>query len=103
MIRYIIFIGILLILFACNSNSKKSSDYVAMDGAKVYKLYCVSCHGTDGAMGFSGAPNLQKSVLSIDERILIITQGKGVMNAFKGILNQEEIENVAEYIETLRN
>jgi mono/diheme cytochrome c family protein len=40
--------------------------------------------------------------MDLDTRILQITHGKGVMNAFKGILTEEEIENVAIYIEELR-
>jgi mono/diheme cytochrome c family protein len=101
--KYLLFAFFSMILFACNSGSSNKNNREAMLGDKVYKLYCVSCHGADGAMGFSGAPNLQKSVLTLEERINMITHGKGVMNAFKGILSKEEIENVAQYIETLRN
>lgn len=100
---FLILFSALIVIASCNSgNPKNSPDYVAMDGEKIYKMYCVSCHGADGAMGFSGATNLQKSVLSLEERITMITHGKGVMNAFKGILSKEEIGNVAGYIENLR-
>lgn len=100
---FLILFSALFLVASCNSGNKKNSpDYVAMDGEKIYKMYCVSCHGVDGAMGFSGAPNLQKSMLSLEDRINMITHGKGVMNAFKGILSKEEISNVAEYIENLR-
>ena len=95
------------IVWACqsNSSSKLSSPdlpYVAMDGKKVYDMYCVACHGADGKMMFSGATDLSTSTLDLDTRILQIANGKGVMNAFKGILTEEEIENVAVYIEELR-
>ena len=74
----------------------------AKSGKKVYDTYCVACHGVDGKMAFSGATDLSKSVLDLETRVLQITNGKGVMNAFKGIITEEEIQNVAVYIEQLR-
>ena len=94
------------ILWACQSSGKKKTSpdtpYLAMDGKKVYDMYCVACHGADGKMSFSGATDLSSSTMDLDTRILQITHGKGVMNTFKGILTEEEIENVAIYIEELR-
>jgi cytochrome c6 len=95
--------ALILLLMACSGGGKKSSpDYVSMNGEQVYKMYCVACHGADGTLGFSGASNLKTSAMEMEERIKMITHGKGVMNAFKGILTKEEIDNVAVYIETLR-
>lgn len=103
--RYLIFISIVLFFLACSSSSeqKNKSLKTALSGEQVYATYCVACHGADGAMGFSGATNLRNSNLTLEERIHVITKGRKAMNAFKGILNAEEIENVSEYIEELRD
>jgi mono/diheme cytochrome c family protein len=96
----------ILVFLACQSNSNTSDvndgPYVAMSGKEAYDMYCVACHGADGKMNFSGATDLSKSSLDLATRILQIKNGKGVMNAFNNILNDEEIENVAVYIEDLR-
>lgn len=92
---------------ACQTNSstdklKNPEPQVAMDGKEVYEMYCVACHGADGKMMFSGATDLSLSTLDLATRITQIKNGKGVMNAFKGILSDEEIKHVAIYIEDLR-
>jgi mono/diheme cytochrome c family protein len=48
------------------------------------------------------APNLTKSELDAAARIEIITNGKGVMQPFGGMLTEEEIQAVATYVETLK-
>ena len=53
-------------------------------------------------MAFSGASDLSLSTLDLETRILQITYGKGVMNAFVKVISEEEIKNVAIYIEDLR-
>lgn len=98
----------IVVIYACQGNAdspaaeKPKEEKVAMSGKEVYNMYCVACHGADGKMAFSGATDLSKSVLDLDTRILQITYGKGVMNAFKKIISEEEIKNVALYIEELR-
>ena len=95
-------------IYACqanqNENGAHSSSEVkaAMSGKEVYDMYCVACHGADGKMAFSGASDLSLSTLDLETRILQITYGKGVMNAFVKVISEEEIKNVAIYIEDLR-
>lgn len=72
------------------------------DGAKIYKQYCVTCHGLYGDMGASGAFDLTTSTLTQEERIEVITKGRNLMTAFEALLSPAKIEAVAEYIETLR-
>ena len=96
-----------LAIFACGNTEKtnETSDTPAkaqqvakkVDGEKVYKTYCVTCHDLYGDMGASGAKNLTESTLSLDERVEIITNGKGLMTPFKDLLNEEKIKAVAEY------
>jgi len=93
-------------LFACGGEApKKESTGFAkpvkiakkVDGKKVYKTYCVTCHGLYGDMGASGAHDLTKSKLSLEERVEVITNGRKTMTPFKDLLNEEKIKAVAEY------
>jgi len=100
---------IALVAFACSSSDKngqsKTSTAAAstkVDGEKIYKTYCVTCHGVYGDMGASGAFNLTTSTLSLDERINVITNGRNAMTPFSNLLNEEKIKAVSEYIEKLR-
>lgn len=102
-------------VFACgnaNENKASSDDASAStatatagpDGEKIYKQYCVTCHGLYGDMGASGAFNLQKSQLTMEQRIDVITNGRPntAMVAWKDILKEDQIKAVAQYVETLR-
>ncbi len=96
------------LVFACSQSdsNKGTSEPTAstpkVDGEKVYKTYCVTCHGLYGDMGASGAFNLQTSVLPLEERINVITNGRKVMTPFKELLSEEKIRAVAEYTMTLK-
>ena len=109
--RFIVFAGFLsLFLFACGGESPKENKVVKkkapakkkVDGEKVYKQYCVTCHGVYGDMGASGAFNLTTSVLSVEEKIGVITNGRNTMTPFKGLLSEAKIKAVAEYTEKLK-
>ena len=70
-------------------------------GLEVYnnKAQCGVCHtlqvsGSDGQIG----PNLDQLQPSVPQIIAVVTNGIGVMQAWKGILTHEEIEAVAYYI-----
>ena len=70
-------------------------------GLEVYnnKAQCGVCH-TLQAAGSSGeiGPNLDRLKPSIDRIIYVVTNGIGVMQAWEGILTNEEIEAVAYYV-----
>lgn len=72
------------------------------DGQAVFRLYCVTCHGADGRLGMNGAKDLSKSALTLEERVALITQGKGLMTPFGELLSPEEIRAVAEYSLTFK-
>ena len=82
-----------------NAEPKKTAkkEEKQYDGEKIYKKYCVSCHGVYGNMGTNGAKDLTKSELSRDERIHIVVNGKGVMTPWGGILNDGQVEAVVDY------
>lgn len=105
-------LGILIAatIWACSSADSSSSQTATSanvaetpDGAKIYKTYCVACHGLYGNMGASGALNLQESELSLEERIEVVTNGRNTMTPFKSLLSEEKIKAVAEYTFTLKN
>jgi mono/diheme cytochrome c family protein len=75
---------------------------LAVDGKKIYKQYCVTCHGIYGDMGASGAANLTISKLKLNERIEVITNGRKAMASFKALLDKEKIKAVAQYTMTLK-
>lgn len=85
-----------------NKSAKKTSAKKKVDGAKVYRQYCVTCHGVNGDMGASGAFNLIDSKLSLEEKISVITNGRNTMTPFKGLLSESKIKAVAEYTEKLK-
>jgi mono/diheme cytochrome c family protein len=75
-----------------------------IDGKELYNASCKTCHGEDGKLGLMGAKDITQSSMDLNARIEIITNGKtGTgMNAFKGMLTEEQIKAVAAYTETLK-
>ncbi len=103
----IFLIGFAALIFACNSQpanppQNTSTADAPHPGKPLYKQYCVTCHGADGKLGFSGAPDLTASVVGKEEAIVQVTKGKGLMTPFEGIMSEEEIENVVDYVITMR-
>jgi mono/diheme cytochrome c family protein len=70
---------------------------------KLYGVKCALCHGYDGAQQFAGAKNLTQSVLPKNEVVLRIAEGKGSMPPHKDVLNEEQIDALADFVLTLRN
>ena len=74
----------------------------AAEAAKTYALKCGMCHGEDGKLMLAGAPDLSTSTLSREDRITLITYGKGTMPPQQGVLDEATIAAVADHLETLR-
>ena len=89
-------VAIIVVLFAFSCADKKPESK-GMDGANIYKINCVVCHGNDGKLGVNGSKDLTKSALTLEERKTIIKNGKGAMIGLGTILNGDEIKAVAEY------
>lgn len=85
-----------------NSEGYKQEEARVYSGQELYQQKCVSCHGSDGKLGVAGAKDITASMLTVDERVQLITNGKGTMPAFKPQLSEEEIKKVAEYSVTLK-
>jgi len=112
--KFIFALGLFGLIWACSNSdgsskaeSSASESFAANtpkkeDGEKIYRQYCVTCHGLYGDMGASGAYNLTTSELSVEERIEVITNGRNTMTGFKALLSEEKIKAVAEYTLTLK-
>ncbi len=96
------------IISGCDAPSNKPQKILSpeeqrlSDAEQIFKSTCTLCHGIDGTLGLNGAKNLATSTLSREEKINIITHGKNSMAAYGNELSSEEIENIADYIETLK-
>jgi len=68
-------------------------------GLSVYEGNCLACHGNMGENGHNG-PNLQLSELAenYDDVVARIKAGGTTMPAFESILSEEEIKEVARYV-----
>lgn len=96
----ILVLGLFLITVGF-SNPAYASDIAS--GAKVFGANCAACHVGGGNM-VNSAKTLKKADLdkyamaSIDAIKTQITNGKNAMPAFKGRLNDAQIEDVAAYV-----
>lgn len=88
-----IFFGLIL-LAACGGGAPR-------DGETAYRQTCATCHGLDGLGQVSGAKQLAKSVLTEEAIMQVIRQGRGAMPA-RLLMNDQEIQSVAQYLMTLR-
>jgi mono/diheme cytochrome c family protein len=68
-------------------------------GETVYSNNCLACHGREGINGHNG-PNLQTSEVSkdYDQIIATVINGGTMMPSFKETLTEEQIQDVAAYI-----
>ena len=98
--RKIFFKKIFLTLIIIFTTSSNADDKMAL-GLEVYnnKAQCGVCH-TLAAAGSKGqiGPSLDVLKPQIEQTILTITNGIGVMPSFEGTLSKEEIESVAYYV-----
>lgn len=69
------------------------------DGKEIFAASCAACHvladaGTTGTVG----PNLDDSKPSKELAVERVTNGRGQMPSFKGSLDEQQIQAVAEYV-----
>lgn len=72
-------------------------------GSGIYAHYCVSCHGGDGSGEVAGTPSFRGGAMltrSQTDLISTVTVGKDLMPAFRGILTEQQIDDVVAYIRT---
>ncbi|MCB9082017.1 MAG: cytochrome c [Lewinellaceae bacterium] len=108
--QLLVFSLIAIAIIACSNRADSGTSTSAttsaavdpVDGQKIYKQYCVTCHGLYGDMGASGAFNLTTSNLTLEERVNVITNGRNAMTSFKALLSEEKIKAVAQFTLTLK-
>ena len=93
---FILVFLIIFILASCNS-SDSAEENGKNDVVRLYNKNCGICHGENGRKGLAGAKILPNSGLDLNERIAIITYGKGQMMPYKELLSKDEIKAIAEY------
>ena len=76
--------------------------YKADKGRLLFETKCATCHGNDGTAGITNAANLQISRLDINSIKEMINTGKNGMPPFKSQFAPEDIDKIAEYVQTLR-
>jgi len=78
-------------LHSCSENNSDSNKLLL--GEKVYSKNYIGCHELGGA-----APNLTYHTLELSKIIAIVKYGRSSMPAYKGIISENEIEDVSYYI-----
>lgn len=89
-----------LAFFVCPNASSKNVN--GDSGKQVYKTHCMACHEVDGKPKFKRYPDLSVSKLTLEERIVKITEGEKLMPAFAKRLTEEQIKAVAIYLDELK-
>ena len=96
--KYWLAAGLMVAALACGQQESGRMS----EGEKIFKQYCILCHGADGKLGLNGAKDLTASVLSETERINLVTKGKNTMTPFEDILKPDQIRAVVTYTLTFK-
>lgn len=81
-------------------NEKAGDKIVAINGKEIFEEKCTLCHGSNGKLGMSGAKDLSTTILDHTNIVTIVSEGKNTMASYKAVLSPEQIEAVANYIES---
>ena len=99
--------ALLLVLFfyGCQDAEKVEFQESPAEIAKnLYVIHCSRCPGLSGDLGASGSKNLKLSSFSKEEIQYIIKNGKGVMPAYKDILNSDQmVSDISDHVLSLRD
>jgi cytochrome c6 len=99
--RRLVFI-ITCLLLVIISASVRATD-TSSPGKELFENKCSGCHGTTGKLGKWGAKDLTVSKLDDQQLLKKISNGKGIMPAWKNRLTIGQINLVINYIKTLRS
>ena len=80
--------------------AKARGTTIAVSGKEIFEEKCTLCHGSNGKLGLNGAKDLSVTALDHQNIVTIITEGKNTMASYKAVLTPEQIEAVANYIES---
>ena len=80
---------------------KAQLPYDNNNGKKLFEKKCARCHGKDGTRGLFGAKNLQKTIMTDEQYLYVVSNGRKVMPYWKNKLSADEIKQLISYIKTL--
>lgn len=105
--KLLIFFAVAATIASCTTASSSDQDTATAEptsspGMLVYTKHCKLCHGTKGDLGLSGAANLSITLLSHDEITHVVTEGRKGMPSWKAQLSPQEIQEVTDYVLTLK-
>lgn len=92
--------GLLVLMPSAFSPAGIAADPAA--GSALFSANCARCHGMDGGKRKWGAFDLRRSTMTNTAIAQRIRTGKGIMPAFRGRLNEAQIEALVAYVRTLR-
>ena len=75
----------------------------APEGKALFIQYCSACHGNDGKKDLNGVKDLTVNNKGINKIIKRITTGKENMPAFKTILTERQVLEIAKYVVQIRD
>jgi cytochrome c6 len=93
-------LGALVFVFMLFANEPGSASGAGTSpGARIFSANCATCHGAngEGALGPQLAGKVVKDFPDEADQIAFVTNGKGSMPAWKGMLTPEQIRLVVEY------
>ena len=91
-----------LLIYSCGNSGTAPVTEKKSPGQSFFEENCISCHGSDGKLCALGAKDLSLSTLDKTQIIEIIRNGKNTMAPYGSVLSIEEIDAVADYVQTLR-
>jgi len=97
---------LLLILSACGSSGGAAKNEVALEGPEatvtLFKQKCMSCHAADLSGRMGPDTNLTKvgAKMTKEEIVTQIAEGSNKMPAFKKMLEEQEIQQLADWLST---
>jgi ubiquinol-cytochrome c reductase cytochrome c subunit len=75
-------------------------DASLLAGRKVFSAECATCHGSGGQGGVGPTFNdgrLQRDFPNASDQVAFVSQGKGVMPPFAGVLTAAQLQEVVAY------
>tara|TARA_B100000767_G_C19732781_1_gene522506 strand:+ start:1338 stop:1676 length:339 start_codon:yes stop_codon:yes gene_type:complete len=104
-LEFSIALFLMLVLYGCqDAQDVEYQESPAEKAKNLYIIHCSRCHGVSGDLGASGSKNLKLSTFLKEDIEYIIKNGKGVMPAYKDILNSDQkISDISDHVISLRD
>ena len=100
-LQLIFFINLIFLFFLTINTQKLLADEIFQKGKEIFleQGTCASCHSlSDAGSDANIGPNLDEIRPDLNQIIMAVKNGIGVMPAFDGMLSEEEINAVSHYV-----